>query len=243
MGYDLAKHIRWGLERFLRPALRPCLGEIVEWGGVQTTDRYEFLASLGIPEGAARSYDTELETALKQNPYVRVEGLPFSGRWAVARGAASVLYAIARSRRPTYVLETGVANGFSSYAILSALAANEVEHPGDGGFLTSFDPAPDTGRLVPVELRKGRWDLVRGVFDTPSRFDLFFHDSLHTYANMLREYWLAWPGLPDGGLLLSDDVESNFAFIDFARSVRVRPATLVSARSVFGVLVKPAGGR
>ena len=49
--------------------------------------------------------------------------------------------------------------------------------------------------------------------------DLFFHDSLHTYANMSWEFEVAWPALRDGGLLVSDDVFWSSAFRRFARAV------------------------
>ena len=56
--------------------------------------------------------------------------------------------------------------------------------------------------------------------------DLFLHDSRHTYKTMMNEYNVVWPYLRQGGLLLSDDVIENDAFIDFADKVKIRPVVV-----------------
>jgi len=56
--------------------------------------------------------------------------------------------------------------------------------------------------------------------------DFFLHDSRHLYKTMMKEYDIAWPNLREGGLLLSDDVIENDAFIDFADKVKVRPVVV-----------------
>jgi hypothetical protein len=46
--------------------------------------------------------------------------------------------------------------------------------------------------------------------------DLFFHDSEHTYENMLWEYRTIWPYIRmGGGVLASHDTDWNTAFKDF----------------------------
>ena len=160
------------------------------------------------------------------------------GGAASAPDRGPVLYAIARAMRPQVIVETGVASGSSSYYFLSALEAN------GRGKLYSIDLPPpllpklhpdyaqrdhvslpngrESGWLVPAGLRR-RWDLRLG--DTHSllpqlaqevpAFDLFFHDSEHSYEAMRFEYGIAWKKLSAGGVLGSDDVSWNAAFDDF----------------------------
>ena len=55
-----------------------------------------------------------------------------------------------------------------------------------------------------------------------SGIDLFFHDSLHTYAHMMFEFGTVWPFLKSGSVLLSHDVHWNRAFRHFARQHRLQ---------------------
>lgn len=158
-----------------------------------------------------------------------------------------MLYYCARLQRPDAVVETGVFDGISSAFLLKALRDNgrgrlhSIDLPARSAAPAStdkmlFDTLPrgaEPGWIVPEELRS-RWTLHLG----PSRrllspllgrlgtIDLFFHDSLHTYANMTWEYATAWPALAGGGLLLSDDVFWNPAFWQFTRRAGVRGQVL-----------------
>jgi len=135
-------------------------------------------------------------------------------------------YSLIRHIKPKLVLETGVAYGFSSMIILSALYKNAT------GMLISVDyPLDDImkrqkipGWLVPDEYR-ARWKLFIGkseyylpkILGKYSSVDIFIHDSLHEYDHMIWEYETVWPKLSPGGILLSDDVLMNEAFYDFTK--------------------------
>src|SRR5215472_12838381 len=108
---------------------------------------------------------------------------------------AGLLYAICRIMKPTTVVETGTCYGVSSAFILKALQLNGA------GELRSVDLPPlgnsadrFVGWLIPAELRS-RWTLHRGtsrrvlppMLRTLGKVDLFLHDSLHTYSNILME--------------------------------------------------------
>ncbi len=83
-----------------------------------------------------------------------------------------------------------------------------------------------TGWLIPDNLRD-RWKLVLGrtqevlqkVLEDCGKVDIFLHDSEHTYDCMIYEWTTAWEHLRPGGLLLSDDVHWNDAFLEFASLV------------------------
>jgi len=48
--------------------------------------------------------------------------------------------------------------------------------------------------------------------------DVFLHDSLHTYEHMMFEYKTAWKYLRQPKIIISDDINANNAFYDFAKS-------------------------
>ena len=79
--------------------------------------------------------------------------LDYPRPWAFGSGSAFVLYALVRTMSPKTVLETGVANGHSSFFILQALSRNS-----SGGTLHSIDVSTNVGTLIePAE--RARWDL------------------------------------------------------------------------------------
>lgn len=136
---------------------------------------------------------------------------------------ASAVYALVRLLRPRVLVETGVADGFTTSHILQALEDN-----GEGR-LYSVDlphyllPAGrEPGWMIEAGLRS-RWELRVGdaaAFLPPllrelGSIDMFLHDSLHTYGHMMLEFREAWRHLEPGGLFLSHDVGQNEAFMDF----------------------------
>lgn len=68
--------------------------------------------------------------------------------------------------------------------------------------------------------------MLPSLLDELKKVDIFLHDSRHTYRTMMGEYTIVWPHLTEGGLLLSDDVVENDAFIDFAERVRITPVII-----------------
>jgi hypothetical protein len=191
-----------------------------------------FLA--GIPPGEtaalARVYadlrdHTARFTALQEKLAVHPDG--FGGQMM---SEYSAVYALVRLLEPETIVETGVADGTTSAYILQALEDNGRGH------LSSIDvpserlpPGKTPGWIVDTALRH-RWTLrvgpssalLRPLLGDLGSVDVFLHDSLHTYDNMLFEYRTAWPFLKTSGLLLSHDVGRNAAFFDFAREVGKR---------------------
>jgi len=155
----------------------------------------------------------------------------------MGEGACTLLYVICRILQPRIIVETGVASGFSSASILQALEDNGVGelysidlHYRDG---VTIPVDKELGWVVPVHLKR-RWHLMLGegfkvlplLLKELGTIDIFLHDSRHTYKTMMKEYSIAWPRLREGGLLLSDDVIENDAFIDFADKVKLSPVVV-----------------
>jgi hypothetical protein len=156
-------------------------------------------------------------------------------------GWNELLYILVRFARPTIVLETGVFDGISSAVILQALedaghgtlvsidlpARNPVAGSTDRMIERTLPPGMSPGWVVPDYLRQ-RFRLFEGdsrqwlpkLLAEYPRIDIFFHDSLHTFEHQHFEYSAAWPHIPGGGLLLSDDIFFNSAFHDFCNKHR-----------------------
>jgi hypothetical protein len=178
---------------------------------------------------------------------VRIPTPPRGAAWGGGQDILHLTGTIILLRRPSIVLETGVAMGFSTAVILAAMDVNGA------GSLHSIDlpplqvePERFVGEVVPENLRE-RWTLHTG----PSRIllprlvrelapiDLFIHDSDHSYAGQYEEYDRVWPHLAHGGCLVSDDV-GNAAFTDFAGKAGERPYLIASPdqAAAVGLLVK-----
>jgi predicted O-methyltransferase YrrM len=156
------------------------------------------------------------------------------------------LYSLIRFMRPDVVVETGVASGRSSAAILQALEDNskgklysidlgqfyEGENPekyiteeGNSELCGFIPKDKEVGWLVPQNLRH-RWRLIIGnskielpkLVSSLEKIDIFYHDSEHSYENMTFEAKTVWPLVPKGGFVVFDDIKWNKAFFDFAAS-------------------------
>lgn len=145
---------------------------------------------------------------------------------------APALYVLIRLARPEIVVETGVADGFSSVFILQALEKNGK------GKLYSIDlpeqPGQElhgkkTGWLIPEEL-KYRWSLALGsskerlpaLLQGLGGIDLFYHDSDHSYENMTFEFNTVIEYLKQGSFIVSDDITDNRSFSDFCSAKGLR---------------------
>lgn len=139
-------------------------------------------------------------------------------------GHVDLIHHLTRHLQPGTVVETGVAYGWSTLAILLALKEN-----GDGRLFSVDMPYegqesdPWTACVVPTSLRWG-WTLVR----KPDRdalpaltrglgtIDFVHYDSDKSYEGRLFAYGLLYDRLSPSGVLMSDDVDDNLGFRDFA---------------------------
>ena len=165
-------------------------------------------------------------------------------------GAADieVLYLTAQQPLVNIIVETGVAFGWSSLAVLLALRNKS------NGKLISIDrPYPgrkndsSIGYVVSEELRS-KWDLLIGsdrallpsVLDSVPNIDLFHYDSDKSYAGRLTTWQHVWPKLQGGGIFIADDIDDNCAFKKFSESVNAEVIVFQKKRKkkYVGILVK-----
>lgn len=145
------------------------------------------------------------------------------------------------------VIETGVAYGWSSLAILSGLARNE------GGLLVSVDmPYPKRGNepfvglVVPDQLR-ANWVLIRepdrnglkkAIAEAGGKVDLVHYDSDKSYYGRRYAYPLMWQALKPGGIFISDDIQDNLFFAEFVKERSMPFAVVESGGKFVGAIRK-----
>lgn len=165
-----------------------------------------------------RTQAEEFATALecRARPILADIGLPMGGG-----GHYALLYFLTRFTRPNVVVETGVAAGWSSAAVLQAL-----EDVGSGELHSSDFPyfrLPNPERLVGIlvdENLKTRWHLhVRGdrlnlpsIMSVIDRIDLLHYDSDKSVRGRGRAMRLAVPMLSPSAIVVIDDVQDNHHF-------------------------------
>ena len=213
---------------------------------------FEFLIRLtGVPREELQAYywealsHEELRIAFQLADRIQEESEVGTGLVGnVSKNDAAILYTLVRLYRPKVVVETGVAAGVSSTAILLGLE-------GTGGQLCSIDLPPEAvvgktlddglrydpaftrdgpGWIIPARLKK-EWHLILGDVRTSllqllrdcGTIDLFFHDDLHTPQHMLWELALVWPFLHDGGWLVVDDI--TYGYTDFLKKLKLAVGT------------------
>ncbi len=189
--------------------------------------RDQAMKALGFPASAMKSFGRE-ERARLAAAQIRVN----AARGGMGGGAdIDLLYSLCRALDARRVLETGVAFGWSSLAILSAIGSRpdailtSIDLPYLGANLDDL-----VGLAVPNDLKTG-WSLRRGAdrdelplaIAEVRPIDIAHYDSDKSYAGRRWAYPLIWEGLRPGGLLMSDDVEDNLAFLDFATEIGVKP--------------------
>ena len=148
---------------------------------------------------------------------------PYPVDYSINSDSRKFLYILCRILKPRNIIETGVAYGLSSIYILKALDSNKsgTLHSIDAVF-RPWQEKNMIGAIIPNELRK-RWkfnlgksnDVLEEIFNRIDNVDIFIHDSLHTYKNMMFEFDCAERNLDDNGMIISDDVLDNDAFFDF----------------------------
>jgi hypothetical protein len=153
------------------------------------------------------------------------------------------VYALVRLIRPQVIVETGGTPGKSSAFILRALQRNgegklytiDLPPPGETGTVSVNDThvrrpsALGSNWCVPEWLRD-RQALVIGpaqeglpaVLSQVNEVCIFIHDSDHSYEHMRWELETAYPFVRVGGLLWSDDINTNTAWQDFCAAHGLR---------------------
>ena len=146
-------------------------------------------------------------------------------------GAYDLLYFITRLTRPSCVIETGVAAGFSSVAFLEAMDRNNHGHlySSDFPYFRIDNPEKYIGILV-NENFKDRWSLyVEGdKYNLPiikkqvENVDIFHYDSDKSCEGREYAFDIVKDNLHDESIVIYDDIEDNTHFYNLNQKLKKR---------------------
>lgn len=166
---------------------------------------------------------------------------PYPIDYTLDNNSGLFLYTLCKIIKPEHVVETGVAYGLSSVYVLQALHENKkgTLHSIDSVF-SPWQSKDMIGSAIPSHLRH-QWNLVFGTssdklkttLESLKSVDVFFHDSLHTYKNMMFEFRTSWPFIKNNGFLISDDISDNSAFYEFCTEMKTKPLALQQKENSF----------
>jgi predicted O-methyltransferase YrrM len=206
---------------------RPDQGDATAWCSVRALDVEPGIEMLGFAADAMTRLDESFGKEIAAAE-ARVQRCPH-----VMGGAANIdlLYNLCELLQARDGLETGVAYGWSTFAILLSMRNRDNAH------LHSVDlpylgarADEHVGIAVADDLRT-MWTLHRQsdrkilpkLVKLETLFDIIHYDSDKTYAGRIWAYNTLWPTLRVGGIFVSDDIQDNFAFADFAESLELNP--------------------
>jgi len=190
-----------------------------------TRNEFDFIHAL-LPNLSSDLIDESLNFA-RSLPELKIPtevDLKFPERWNSGSGLQHVMAALVWLLNPRLVVETGTANGASALAISAAMHARQ------NGRLLSLDIVDCEANLVPAHLKSyvsfrrvnGSAENLREVIrkeKSNTGFSIFLHDADHSYLGQKTDYQIARELNFD--LIISDDVDTSLAFIDFAGTLGV----------------------
>ena len=147
-------------------------------------------------------------------------------------GNYTLLYFLVRKFKPKIVVETGVAAGWSSLAILRALANNFEGklYSSDFPYFRLKKPEQYVGYLAKSELNKNNWFLdIRGdevaipeilkIIGNNS-IDLFHYDSDKSYSGRDKVLKVIYPKINSNSIMIFDDIQDNLHFKNFIEKTK-----------------------
>ena len=164
-----------------------------------------------------------------------------SSRWNAEEQLFTLLYSLIKANKSKLIIETGVANGISTNAIMKAL-----EGSGGDGELNSFDLLPETSKAY---LGGGNWNFhllkgknvhkqIKSVVSVFPKVDVWVHDSNHGYRWQKFEYLLALSVLSKNGILISDDIDASSAWGELAETHFRKSYVIFDSRKFIGIAIK-----
>lgn len=146
-------------------------------------------------------------------------------------GLYPLLYFITRYVKPSSILETGVAAGWSSCAFLEAIKINGKGklYSSDFPYFRLPNPEKYIGILVDESL-KSNWDLyidgdeknIPIILNKLDAIDMFHYDSDKSYSGREMVMFAIQTKLSQNSIILMDDIQDNSFFYDYIESNNIQ---------------------
>ncbi len=218
------------------------VGIATNWCKKNLVSLEDCLKNLGVP-----SDKIYIENAFDNTYKARInEAIDNSQSNFGGPGHVDLIYTICERLNIENAIETGVAYGWSSAAILRSLSKRD-------GKLISIDMPmlkQTDYHLIGVAVEdklKANWELRR----EPDRFglpkaikklngflELVHYDSDKSYLGRIWSQEIIWKNLKKGGIFISDDIEDNTAFMEFVTSNSLKFNVLEFEKKYVGVIKK-----
>ncbi len=223
-------------------ALAQMKAEATAWCAAHCVKESWALERLGFPGETLHVEERYLDTLSAAR--TRADAVPVK---MGGGGHTDLLYTLCEYQQAMTVIETGVAYGWSSLAILLSLKNRPDAHLISID-LPYFERHNDewVGIAVPKELKE-QWTLLRmadreGIpkaLKIAPVVDFIHYDSDKSESGRAFAYPLLWNALKPGGILMSDDIQDNMGFARFCESINTS-AVIVrkDAENYQGVLRK-----
>jgi len=161
-------------------------------------------------------------------------------------GYSNLIYTICEKLGVINAIETGVAYGWSSAAILKSISNRNGQlisidmpmlHQEDYHLIgVAVEPAlHDYWELNRVPDRYG---LPRAILSMEGSLDLVHYDSDKSYYGRKWSQEIIWKSLKIGGIFISDDIEDNTAFMEFVTQNNLRYSILEFEGKYVGIIKK-----
>lgn len=214
----------------------------VVWCEERCVDIKDALVRLKIIEPWMEIFEIDNDIIQEGKKKIKEAGIILGGE-----GDINLLYNIVLLKKSKFVLETGVAFGWSSMSIL--LAQKDIKN----SILVSVDmPYPKQNNekyvgLVIPEILKNKWNLIRepdinGIKKALNIFkgkiDLCHYDSDKSYEGRKYAYPLILNSIKDGGYFISDDIEDNGFFAEFVNQRKLNYEVIKCNGKYVGIIKK-----
>jgi predicted O-methyltransferase YrrM len=215
--------------------------EATEWCKNNSVDQLEALNKIGF-ESEFKELKDLFPDQISASKKIEEE-CPFE---MGGEGAISFLYHVVKQSKPKRVIESGVAYGWSTLAILLAIKNTDAKLISNDMPYVKMNNDPYVGCVVPAELRS-QWELQRladidGIPKAIKKFkgeiDLFHYDSDKSYTGRMWSSPIIWQSLAKGGLFVSDDINDNLGFKYFCNDVNRVPIIIKHFGKYVGIIKK-----
>lgn len=148
--------------------------------------------------------------------------------------------------KPKSILETGIAQGYSSLTFLRYLSNNNGSLTSiDLPYMNINDSRSKIGYLVPKSLQK-YWNKIiqpdfyylKKLVSNNIKFDLIHYDSDKSLKGKIQNFDLIWILLKKGGYFICDDISDDGYFHYFANKKSLSPIVINFQNKFQGILIK-----